>query len=199
MHIPLPRWSFMSMFPGALRFADTGTQAAVMTPVQRSVLFRESGIADDATWDLIEHEHRVRAAGARILHLFGEVLSFDGEPVRDAEVEIRQSDSAGRYASGAVTLGSFRGIGRMRTDFEGRYQFRTILPVARTGRTAHIHARVVPPKGRVLETQLYLVDHPDNAADWHYQSLGPTQQAAVSLDPIERPDGDLDAGFNFVL
>ncbi|MEL7000701.1 MAG: hypothetical protein AAFP68_20825 [Pseudomonadota bacterium] len=181
-------------------FAGTGARAAVMTPAQGSALFRDQRThSDQPGWDLIEREHRVRAAGGRILHLFGEVMDFDGTPVHEALVEIRQADLAGRTPDQDTHARDFRGHGAVRTDREGRYQFRTILPRPTADRTAHIHARVVPPSGRVLVTQLYLVDEAANDDDWTYQSLGPSGQAALSLDPIERADGDLGAGFNFVL
>lgn len=195
----LSAFSMFSAFGLTSGFANTGAQAAVMTPVQSSTLFRKPADVGDATWDLIVREHRVRASGAKILHLFGEVLSFEGMPIEGATVEIRQCDVNGRYPQDSGQAGDFRGIGHAVTDFEGRYQFRTILPVAYSGRTPHIHAQVRPPSGRKLVTQLYLLDHPENDDDWHYQSLGPSQQAAVSLDPIQRKDGDLEAGFNFVL
>ena len=51
----------------------------------------------------------------------------------------------------------------------------------------------------MLATRLYLLDDPRNERDWHFAALGPSRQAAVTLDPVERVDGDLDAGFNFVL
>lgn len=194
--------SRLTMFAGlgvSAGFANTGAQAAVMTPMQRSQVFRTPLEQGHANWDLIAREHRVRASGARILHLFGEVLSFEGEPIEGTEIEIRQCDVQGRYAQDPGSSQDFRGIGQARTDFEGRYQFRTILPVAYPGRTPHIHAKVTPPAGKTLITQLYLLGHAENESDWHYQSLGPSRQAAVSLDPIERMDGDLEAGFNFVL
>jgi len=186
-------WPFdMSSF-----FFDTGAQSVVTTPAQRTRALWSTGV-EYAGWDLVAREHRVRAAGARILHLFGEVLRFDGSPVADAGIEIRQCDTRGKYPDGAPWA-DFRGIGRITTDFEGRYQFRTILPAAFDDRTPLIDARVIPPVGNVLTTQLFLLDHPANDRDSAYQSLGPAQQAAVSLDPVKRVDGDLEAGFNFVL
>ncbi|MEM9061809.1 MAG: hypothetical protein AAGD13_15220 [Pseudomonadota bacterium] len=181
-------------------FAGTGARAAVMTPAQVSPLFQDE-YAPEAQpgWDLIEREHRVRAGGGRILHLFGEVMDFDGAAVPGALVEIRQADLSGREPDADAALRDFRGWGAVRTDREGRYQFRTILPRPTAERTAHIQARVAPPSGRVLVTQLYLVDEAANDQDWTYQSLGPSGQAAVSLDPVERADGDMEAGFNFVL
>lgn len=196
LNVPI---SVAAMFGFGPSFGRSGARTAVMTPFQRQRPFDLA--PDDATlgWDLIAREHRVRASGARILHLFGEVLRFDGAPVPGAVVEIRQSDMHGRLPDHASGVRDFTGIGRTVTDFEGRYQFRTILPVCSSTCTAHIAAQVTPPQGKKLSTLLYLMDHPGNEADWDYQSLGPSRQAAVSLDPIERADGDLDAGFNFVL
>lgn len=191
--------SFAAMIGIGASIGRSNARNAVMTPFQRQHSF-DGALGDaDAGWDLIAREHRVRASGARILHLFGEVLRFDGEPVPGAVVEIRQADMNGRWPDPNAAKRDFRGGGRAVTDFEGRYQFRTILPVCLASRTAHIAAQVTPVEGRKLSTQLYLMDHPGNETDWDYQALGPSRQAAVSLDPIERADGDLDAGFNFVL
>ena len=199
MSLLQPRLSVFSLLGLGARFSRTGAHAAVMTPHRR---LRNSGpMAGDAHlgWDLIAQEHRVRASGARIMHLFGEVLNFDGAPVQGAVIEIRQCDMNGRDASDHLESRNFRGIGRAVTDFEGRYQFRTILPTAGKDCPAQIDAQITPPAGRTLTTRLYLLDHASNETDWNYLSLGPSQQAAVSLDPVERADGDLDAGFNFVL
>ena len=62
-----------------------------------------------------------------------------------------------------------------------------------------IDARLKPTKGRVLATRLYLLDDPRNERDWHFAALGPSRQAAVMLDPIQRADGAFEAGFNFVI
>lgn len=191
--------SVAAMFGFGPSFGRTSARTAVMTPFQRQRSFVDLSDDPDIGWDLIAREHRVRASGARILHLFGEVLSFDGAPVPGTSVEIRQADMNGRFPEQNLAARDFRGVGRTVTDFEGRYQFRTILPVCQVSGTAHIAAQVTPVEGRKLSTQLYLMDHPGNETDWDYQALGPARQAAVSLDPIERPDGDLDAGFNFVL
>ena len=192
-----PRKSIFWLFDVSSFLFDTGAHSAVTTPAQRKMASWTPSF-EFAEWDLVAREHRVRAAGARILHLFGQVLKFDGSPVADAAIEIRQHDARGRYPDGDPTA-VFLGIGRTTTDFEGRYQFRTILPDASDQRTAVIDARVTPLSGSILTTQLYLLDHPANDRDPVYQSLGPAQQAAVSLDPVERADGELVAGFNFVV
>ena len=199
MSLLIPRLSMFSLLDFGTRSTRAGAHSAVMTPVQR--FDRADSKSDEFSvgWDLIAQEHRVRAAGARILHLFGEVLNFEGTPISGAIVDIRQCDANGREPKGHLSARDFLGVGRAVTDFEGRYQFRTILPSPDHKCTAHIEARVTPPTGRTLSTKLYLLDHLANETDWTFQALGPSGQAAVSLDPVERSDGDLDAGFNFVL
>ena len=148
---------------------------------------------------------QVREAGGQVLHLFGQVLNAEGEPLPDTLVEIWQCDVNGRYHhSGDTGEGrpldtGFQGFGAVRTDADGGYRFRTILPVAYPGRTPHIHARVVPAGGRELITQIYLLDEPANQRDFIFRSLGAARQAAASIDPVEETDGTLRAGFNFVI
>ena len=72
----------------------------------------------------------------------------------------------------------FQGIGRARTDAEGRYRFRTIKPVPYAGRTPHIHLRVSSGEQERLTTQLYIADHPRNARDGLYDP-----RLAVPVEP----------------
>ena len=155
-------------------------------------------------WDLVADEMAVRAGGGEILHLFGEVFDVGGAPIAGALVEIWQCDLTGRYAQTTddpvrPRADPFRGFGSVTTEADGSYRFRTILPIAYPGRTPHIHARIVRPDGRELVTEIYLLDAPGNARDWVYQSLGKIGQAASSIDPVVGADGDLQAGFNFVV
>ena len=191
---------------GAFMFARPAS-ASVATPRQTAGPFYPPPRMrpSDTDWDLVRVAGRVRAAGGEVLHLFGEVLDLDGTPVPNALVEIWQCDVNGRYhhdgdtGEGRPKDEGFQGFGAVRTGVDGTYRFRTIKPVAYPGRTPHIHARVVPPDGRELITQLYLLDEPLNDRDFIFRSLGEAGQAAVTIDPVTRGDGDLEAGFNFVI
>jgi len=71
-------------------------------------------------------------AGERIV-LEGRVLDGDGAPVPDAVIEILQADSLGKYdhpedRQDKPTHSGFKGYGRVATDNEGRFCFRTIKP-----------------------------------------------------------------------
>ena len=107
----------------------------------------------------------------------GRVLDQDGRAVPGAMVEIWQCNAAGRYhhvgdQHDAPLDPNFVGGGRVRTDAEGRYKFRSILPsgyccppdgqtqkllngLGRHGnRPAHIHFFVTAPGYRKLTTQI---------------------------------------------
>jgi protocatechuate 3,4-dioxygenase alpha subunit len=70
--------------------------------------------------------------GQRIV-LEGRVLDGDGVPVPDAVIEIWQANSLGKYdhpedLQDKPTHSGFKGYGRVATDDEGRFCFRTIKP-----------------------------------------------------------------------
>jgi protocatechuate 3,4-dioxygenase alpha subunit len=81
-------------------------------------------------------------AGERI-RIEGLVLDGSGTPVRDAQIEIWQANSHGRYNHPADTQDKpldegFRGWGRAVTDFEtGLWWFETIKPGRVPGRHGH--------------------------------------------------------------
>jgi protocatechuate 3,4-dioxygenase alpha subunit len=68
------------------------------------------------------------------VNLSGTVADGDGEPVRDALLEIWQADADGRIpaASGSFHRDgfTFTGWGRASTDNDGRYSFSTVVPGA---------------------------------------------------------------------
>jgi protocatechuate 3,4-dioxygenase beta subunit len=75
-------------------------------------------------------------------------------------VELWQCDIYGRYHhagdEGVPRDDNFQGYGVVITDREGRYAFKTIRPVAYSGRPPHIHVRVRLGHGPQLTTQIYI-------------------------------------------
>lgn len=181
-------------------------RAAVPTPAQTEGPFYPppADRAADTDWDLVKIAGRVREAGGEVLHLEGRVLDREGAPLAGVRVEIWQCDVNGRYRHSrdwSLTRSpdeDFQGFGHTVTDAEGRYRFRTIKPVAYPGRTPHIHAKVHRRDGSVLTTQIYLADERANQSDGIFRSLGAKGQAAASMSPERRDDGDLAATFDFV-
>jgi len=120
------------------------------------------------------------------LELVGFVLTRGCKPVPGAIVDVWQADSRGDYDNSG-----FRLRGHQRTDTEGRYRFRTIVPGAYEGRTRHIHVKVAPPAGRLLTTQLYFPGEDKNRRDGVFRS--------ALLMRTAKNQGSLAGRFDFVL
>ena len=141
---------------------------------------------DDIDNNLVTIAGRVEQAGGEVVRLQGQVLDQEGRPVPAARVEIWQCDVRGRYLHSADSTaserdGGFQGFGHDISDQHGRYSFQTIKPVAYSGRTPHIHLKILLDGRQRLTTQLYLPDHPGNARDWLYQRIPADQRELVTL------------------
>jgi protocatechuate 3,4-dioxygenase beta subunit len=144
--------------------------AQAPTPSQTEGPFYPVDWLGDVDNDLVV----VRGAAARALrhvaHVSGRVLDAAGRPVTDALVEIWQCDANGRYRHPGDTFGKprdggFQGYGRMPATSTGAYSFRTIRPVAYSGRAPHIHFRIRRGGNEALTTQLYVAGDPLNERD----------------------------------
>ena len=154
----------------------------------------------DVDNDLVRIRGAVEAAGGEVVRLGGRVLDAAGRPLEAARVEIWQCDASGRYlhrgdhGRGSRDAG-FQGFGHDVTGADGRYGFRTIRPVPYSGRTPHIHVKVLVAGRERLTTQFYLPDHPDNARDWLYQRIPQAlrEQVTMHFKPTSaEPTAELD-------
>ena len=158
------------------------------TPAQTEGPFYPTALPADTDNDLVQ----VRGASARamgiVLHLQGRVLDGSERGLAGATVEIWQSDAQGIYdhprQRGRERRDSaFQGFGRMTVDAEGRYSFRTLVPVAYPGRAPHIHFKVATADGRRLTSQFYLAGDPLNAGDFIFRDAtrDPRQRERVEM------------------
>ena len=122
-------------------------------------------------------QHNGQPLGERVL-VHGRILDEDGRPVRSALVEVWQANAAGRYLHkvdqhDAPLDPNFSGAGRVITDDQGRFQFRTIKPGAypwgnhyNAWRPQHIHFSLFGA-GILsrLVTQMYFPGDPLHALD----------------------------------
>ena len=110
--------------------------------------------------------------GERIV-VHGRVLDENGRPVPNALVEVWQANAGGRYLHKkdqyiAPIDPNFGGCGRMLTDADGHYHFRTIKPgpypwrnQINDWRPAHIHYSISGPAFcQRLITQMYFAGDP---------------------------------------
>jgi len=131
----------------------------------------------------LTRQHDGEPLGERII-VHGRVLEGDGRPVPHTLIEIWQANAGGRYRHDgdrhpAPIDPNFTGVGRCRTDAEGRYRFVTIKPGAypwrnhdNAWRAAHIHFSLF---GRAfvqrLVTQMYFPNEHLFFQDPIYQSV----------------------------
>ncbi|MBN1569695.1 MAG: intradiol ring-cleavage dioxygenase [Acidobacteria bacterium] len=175
------------------------------TPRQTEGPFYPDRMPPDTDNDLVFINDRSAAAAGTVAYLSGRVLDIRGEPVRNAVVEIWQCDNNGRYMhTGDNHPGlkdvNFQGFGRFTTGPTGEYFFRTIKPVPYPGRTPHIHLIVKLGGKRLLTTQVYIKDFPQNQRDFLYGSLSAPQLAAAIFKPLTgSTKGELAAHFDIVL
>ncbi|HEX3985853.1 MAG TPA: protocatechuate 3,4-dioxygenase subunit beta [Acidobacteriaceae bacterium] len=147
-------------------------------------------------------QHAREPIGERIL-VDGRVLDEDGRPVRGALVEVWQANAAGRYRHRvdqhhAPLDPNFTGAGRVLTDDDGHYCFRSIKPGAypwrnhpNAWRPAHIHFSLFG-SGILsrLVTQMYFPGDPLQAIDPILNSI-PDERARkrlISRFDIERTE-----------
>jgi protocatechuate 3,4-dioxygenase beta subunit len=99
-------------------------------------------------------------SGGEKITIAGFVLDTHCKPIPKALLEIWHADPAGHYDNSGFKL-----RGHQFTDDSGRWWFTTIVPGLYPGRTRHYHLKVQKPNGRVLTTQLYFPDEPENRRD----------------------------------
>ncbi len=142
----------------------------------------------------------------------GRVLDQDGQPVRNALLEVWQCNAAGRYRHKrdqhhAPLDPNFNGWGKMLTDGDGRYRFITIKPGPypwgnhdKAWRPAHIHFSLF---GNVyaqrLVTQMYFPGDPLFAYDPIFQSIPDlaARQRLIARYSLEHTVGDQMLGYAF--
>ncbi len=111
------------------------------------------------------------AAGTRIT-LFGQVFDGNGDPLRDAMVEVWQADANGLYAGAMGADPHFGGFGRCACDADtGAFRFETLKPGAVAWpsggmQAPHITLWIVARGINIgLHTRVYFADEAANADD----------------------------------
>ena len=98
------------------------------------------------------------SGGGQKLTVTGRVVGLpDCAPLAGALVEVWQADARGDYSQVGAKPDDAGCLLRasLKTDAEGRYTFRTVLPGEYPGRPRHIHYRVSAKGYATLVTQLY--------------------------------------------
>jgi protocatechuate 3,4-dioxygenase beta subunit len=124
----------------------------------------------------------------QVLYFFGQIMSREGRPLPNAVVEIWQTDINGNYKHPRgwgqdELLDSFGYFGKVRTDDNGLYVFKTIQPrwyrLFGMPRAAHIHMRMLHADHGVLNTEAYF----QNAS---HEEVYPEDQVFLRRPPFVR-------------
>jgi hydroxyquinol 1,2-dioxygenase len=133
-----------------------------------------------------------------VIAMTGRVHDKDGKGIPNARVEVWQTDNDGLYDVQMERPEEMHMRGQLRTDKDGRYHFRTLVPkfysipvdgpvgdmIRKWGRhpfrPAHIHFLVGAEGHDELVTALYLGDDPNIASDAVY---GVSRSLAVDIKP----------------
>ncbi|MEN1728979.1 MAG: protocatechuate 3,4-dioxygenase [Pseudomonadota bacterium] len=206
---PSNRRLFLRGAFGAVTVVGSAPMLAAITPAQTEGPFFpiEDQLDKDADLTMIEG-HRESALGDVVV-VEGRVLDENGEPIAGALIDVWQANVHGRYAHEADPNPqpldpNFQGWGKLVTDEEGRYRFRTIIPGAYQvgeswSRPPHIHFKVARRGYHELTTQMYFADHPLNDPDRLLQAV-PEDQRGMLIVNFEPQSEDASKGvFDIVL
>ncbi|MCY1403462.1 Protocatechuate 3,4-dioxygenase beta chain [compost metagenome] len=191
----------------ALALGAPGSWAALMlTPRQTAGPFYPDRLPLDRDNDLVHVEGAAAAAIGTLVQFHGRILDARGEPLNHALIEIWQADSNGVYLHSRGgdpdrRDAGFQGYGQFETASDGGYRFRTIRPVAYSGRTPHIHVAVTLPGQPRFTTQCYIRGEPQNAEDYIFTRVeDPRAREALQADFLPLADGSgQQARFDIVL
>ena len=169
-----------------------------VTPPQTEGPFYPAAFPADTDSDLVQVRGQAARAMGTVLHLQGRVLDPAGRPLAAARVEIWQSDAQGIYdhprQSGRDRRDqAFQGFGRVTVDAEGRYAFRTLVPVAYPGRAPHIHFKVAADRS-ALTGQFYVAGDALNERDFIYRAAARDPRQRERIDMRLSPADGLEPG-----
>lgn len=134
-----------------------------------------------------------KAAGEQIT-ITGTIHDGDGAPIPDAVLEIWQANAQGRYAHPEDLQNkpldpNFKGFGRVPTDANGQFSFRTVKPGAVPGIDAakqapHINVTLFM-RGQLMHlyTRMYFDGEPANAGDPLLALIEPKRRASLLAKP----------------
>jgi protocatechuate 3,4-dioxygenase beta subunit len=192
-----------------------GLLAAVLRPVRAVAAWcRGTVTADDGPFYPVEEiplaDDLTRVPGVTgrargpVLYLTGRVLDPECRPLGAATVEIWQCDREGHYrhprSEGQERLDpAFRYFGKVWTDPEGRFRFRTIQPASYTAfgieRAPHIHVKVRAGERPALVSEVYFAGVRDDRLrerDRVYLSRGPRRADLIASVVTARSLPELD-------
>ena len=187
--------------PGA--FAE----ALTLTPRQTEGPFYPDRLPLDTDNDLIIVNDNITPAIGEITHLSGKLLDANGNPLRNAIVEIWQVDGNGVYLHTREPQREARRQLPGLRPVSHRQQRRVLFPHCEAGALPWPHAAYSfqdqAARRAGIPTQCYIKGHPQNERDGIYSRIRDKKaRESITIDfkPIkESKTGELEARFDIVL
>jgi len=178
-----------------------------LTPRQTEGPFYPDHLPLDTDNDLVILNDSLTPAVGTVTHLSGRILDATGSPIRNALVEIWQVDSHGVYLHSGdrpqARDQNFQGFGRFLTGTTGEYYFRTLKPVAYSGRAPHIHFALKMKGREKWTTQCYVKGEPQNERDGVFRDIKDAkarESVTVDFAPLKGSSiGEVAARFDIVM
>jgi protocatechuate 3,4-dioxygenase, beta subunit len=182
---------------GQLAFAE---EPLPKTPADYEGPFYPMTRQEDIDHDLVQIKGQTGVAKGEIMNLSGIVVNTKGEALQNVIIEIWQTDPQGRYKHpGDTTPGArdpnFQYWGAARTDTDGTYYFKTIIPGAYEPRPAHIHFKVLKAGKVLLTSQIYFKE-PSRESK---RSSPPSQKDLQTVVLKKAESGEFQAYFRIVI
>jgi protocatechuate 3,4-dioxygenase beta subunit len=186
----------------------------VVTPSQTIGPFFALGLVNETDRDLACKVPDGPRAQGQPIFVSGRVTDERGNPVRKALIEVWQANRWGKYEhpddrTDAPLDPNFKGWGRMLTDDDGRYRFRSIKPGAYPNpgyddwyRPPHIHYSIFAAGlMQRLITQLYFPGEELNDIDPILNGIEALDERAalIARRAADEPDGSQHYTFDIVL
>lgn len=164
-----------------------------MTPPQTEGPYYPVHDQLDKDNDLTSVAGREGRAAGQVIYVRGRVQDRTCRPIEGARVEIWQASANGRYhhprdqGNPAPLDPSFQYWGTTRTDREGGYLFKTILPgryyAGRNWmRPAHIHFKIHRAGLPEVTTQMYFAGDPYHRGDYILNDVPAEERARVIVE-----------------
>lgn len=222
-HIPVDRRRFFkSMAIASAGYTLSGYLAEALTATPSTTQGPYYPLADDIPLDkdndLVQVNDNLTIAAGVITHVTGRILDTNGNPIKNALVELWHADREGDYlystgvGRNPACDANFAGFGQFLTGSSGAFKFRTVKAGLYNGRTRHYHWGVTVP-GRTTrfctqtgwnETAYDLNDQvwsTQNSNDNVFSTVPAAQRAGLLLDFVAVPGtttGEVQASWDFV-
>lgn len=194
-------------------FASSAEAGDCETPAQTQGPFYPKHEQADKDLDLTQIQGHAERAEGEVIYVSGQVLDDAYKPVAGALVDVWQANKHGRYhheddPNPAPRDAHFQGWGQIKTDEQGRYRFKTIIPGPYPAdetwwRPPHIHFRVSKRGYHELTTQMYFAGHALNEQDALLLEIPEAERGklvvAFSPGTVEEEPEAKEGQFNIVL